>query len=279
MEKFIQNEEVDIICLQEVYLELIKTDSPYFKQKNIAKYDLLDYLVMELQQKTKHDWKYISTANTAIRADIDEFSKCTTGLDNAIVYRSDLFKIKDGLSELKLDNFLSAKEKFKMDKNNIQIVEFTSLANNGSFILINTHLPFNKRPVKTGTNFTRDIKALWNIYEYESWKEKIILVAGDFNLPNSELSKYTNDIYSKIYLVNEPTTISLKEKQFYNPYDHFILSESDQDNILSEPKRAAKVDGEYICIGTKKAQQYDFKYFKQFISDHVPIIITINIPD
>ena len=275
---FAKNENIDIFCLQEVRLELITTADEFYKTKNINKKDILDQIIIQLKQKTKKNWKYISSGEYALRKNFGEFNQCPIGLDNAIVYDSDKFEVKDLIKEFKLNDFINAKERYRTDKNNIIILEVKS-KNNNPFVLINIHLPFATRHVDSSfgeSNYTRDINVLWNIYEYELSKENLTLIAGDFNLPNSSLKLFSDHFNEDEYLLKEPTTISVKYKIFNQTYDHFILDKKYQTKIQKEPFRAAKIQGDLLLLGSEKMQEFTIKGYKNLISDHVPIIISID---
>ena len=277
---FAKNDNIDIFCLQEVRLELITTPDALYKTKNLNQRDILDQIITQLKQKTKKNWKYVSSGEYAIRKNFGEFNQCPVGLDNAIVYNSDKFEITNLITDFKLNDFVNSKECYRTDKNNIIILEVKSNNNtNNPFILINIHLPFSEREVDSSygeSNFTRDINVLWNIYQYELLKENLTLIAGDFNLPNASLKLYSDHFSEDEYLLNEPTTISAKYKIFNQPYDHFILEKEFQNKIENKPSRAAKIQGNLLLLGKEKTQEFTIDSYRKLISDHVPIIISID---
>lgn len=180
-----------------------------------------------------------------------------------------------------------------MDKNNIQIIEFTTLRSSNKLIVINVHLVFNERSVSGNyaNNYYRDFKRTYNVYN--NFDKNISIMCGDFNFDKKDLMNKGGDINKSIngmsktnYVpndihINEPTTLN-KANNFNYTYDQFIFkNDGFKYSIIKKPQRAASKspDGEYIIIGTNvtKGQRIPIEEYKANISDHTPIIMTIDL--
>ena len=254
---FVKNENVDILCLQEVQLDLTTTlNDTYCNLSQSSTF--VNSLKNELGKKTSTQWEFTTSANYAIRKDLEEgdYKACNGSQDNAIFYKKDKFKISNLIGKVGLNNFREANIIYKMDKNNIQIIEFTSTKSNNQLVVINVHLPFNPRPISDNyiDNYYRDFKRASNVYN--AFDKKTSIMCGDFNFDKKDLHKKneasrTNYDPADIH-INEPTTLN-KAYNFNFTYDQFIFKKDRfKYNITKSPQRAASKspEGEYIIIGT-----------------------------
>ena len=291
---FVKNENVDILCLQEVKLDLIPDNFNDLYCKLDPNSSFVNNLKNELNKKTGTQWEFTTSANYAIRKDLDpnihkkyDYIKCSKSQDNAIFYRKDKFKTLDLISEVGLNNFRNAAICYKMDKNNIQIIEFTTQKSNNNLIVINVHLPYASRRVSNNNyddgNYYRDFNRASNVYD--AFDKNISIMCGDFNFDKKDLhlkneAAKTNYAPDDIH-INEPTNLN-HANEFNHTYEQFIFkNDRFKYSVIKKPQRAASKspDGEYIIIGTNvtKGQRIPIKEYKANISDHTPIIMTIDL--
>jgi len=277
---FVRNEKIDILCLQEVYLDINKTTGKLFEKNN-----LIIQLISKLKSKTKKDWGYITSAEYAIREDIGDYHKCDKGLDNIIFFNKNKLIVKDNANQYLLTDFESMKQLYKSDKNNIQIVTFTDKSSRNKLNIINVHLPFNKRPISGSfysNCFDRDFHSLYYVYHGQVMKRTII--CGDFNMPISDFNsvncRSNTGFKASDFHVNEETTLKRKEYDFSQSYDHFVYCSGFEFKIVKNPQRAAsKQNNGQLRLGTSVTteQKFDFEDYRKNISDHVPIIMAIDL--
>ncbi len=256
----VQNESIDILILQEI----------------AADGDFLD----SLQERLGSSWYYFSSRDYALRKPYtdkngQQYKSCQPGdrLDNAVFYNSAEIAARDLSSDYNLDNFASCK--YKTDKNIMQFIRFDTGNAQTKLYVVNTHLPFNDkehraRDLKQAVKFCNDIEG----------SSHLKIIAGDFNYKNTEIEKYTSGY---TVAINEPTTLSSKKNSFASNYDHFIYNDNVSAAISSEPKRLASLNGTKISLGSyeikdPKGKSSSITYYRNNISDHVPVIMTITIP-
>lgn len=275
----LKQSKADIILLQEISLDLEKILGDSEGRKK-AKEDNLKRLCSELTGFSGN-WKYETSANYMLRKDIKigniNYAAGSKTQNNAILYNSSKFSVKDLSSELRFNNFTNAKCKFQ--KNSVQVLKFTELETKEEFIVINVHLASNNNPDK----LNRDVDTLEKLYA--SYKLKYpVIVGGDFNTPRTDLlhRNFDNvDGNSSWYLNNKGLKTSLGKNKstisFANDFDHFIYNNKIKE--ISVMKRI-NIDSDKDTIHNVKIGNHTFEdstEFTQYVSDHYPIIFEYEI--
>ncbi len=265
--KMLKNNSVDILLLQEVSLNLKKTlPVSSYKEREVG--DFLDKLKKTLDMKTHKTWEFYSSANYAIRENINEYRYYPKGLDNAVFYRADKLEAKDLYKQFSFNDFLSCQ--FKTDKNNLQIIQFNiKKTPNFDFYVANLHLPYNNNDGRI-----RDLQTILNIFSRKLYGKKA-LIAGDFNTHSIELLDRIKGSDFKIGVTNE-TTLSKNKYQFSKQYDHFLYNSHISKYIVNQPISLAKLREDKIVLG-KYMSLLEFGYdeFRTEISDYVPIFLEL----
>ena len=266
---FVLDKHIDILALQEVKLELQKRQDTK-KYKILDKNNFLERFAQTLSKQTGGIWKYVSSAEYAIRETIGEYVNCNTGLDNAVLYRSDKVIVEDLHSgyPFHFDNFDISN--YKMNMNHTNILKISSMKDQfldlNYFYFINTHMPAADKNKQS-----RDIDILHQIYTVLDNNTPIIL-CGDFNIGYSELNKIFSDCFVECY---ESTTISAI--RYVNSYDHFILNTvaKKQEGVQKAKRYTSAITDIFtgqIHYGNKVTTLEAFLH----ISDHVPIFMSID---
>lgn len=271
----IKDNDFDIVLLQEVPIGLDKRyDTKIFKtakEKNI-----LDDFTTLLGK----NWSYYSTANYAIRSNItmgeENYVYCDANQNNAILYNGYKVLAKDMATEL---GFAEFKGNFLFDKNTVQVLEFRiSGKETEKFIVINVHLPY--------TNYEhrmRDLKTLEKLYT----KYKLsmgVLIGGDFNLYRGDLTKRNFDFvdgnnswyYDKNFGLKTTFSTDKDSIKFVSDYDHFVYNEKIKIKENMSRVSIKTKDDSVQSIKLGKKTYNSSKDIRKYISDHVPIGITIN---
>ena len=265
---FVADKHIDILALQEVKLELLITENLY---ATLLNNNFLERLTKALPGG---EWKFISSAEYAIRHDSGKYGHCKVGLDNAIVYRSDKVYVEDLSANMQFNFKNFYKSNYKMNKNNTNILRFSSINSQFSdlnyFYLINTHLPAKSRK-KGWLPWMQDIKILKSLYKSIDSNAPIVW-CGDFNAEYDD-PDLKNNFSDCLIGCCKPTTVGAVE--YKNNYDHFILNSAAKSFIIQRPDRYTSdaADGR-ISYGYKFTT---IKYFFDHISDHVPIFMSIDI--
>lgn len=257
--EIIKNNKADIVLLQEV---------PQIYSEEIEHNSFADELINLLGE----DWGYRSSAS---------YSNCSYNLNNAILYR-----YRSVLILREIDN-----SSYDFKYKNVQMVEFT-LRNNYDkrFYVVNLHLPFDRAKISSPTNEMK--------MEMESIKNLIYdrrfpaVFGGDFNMSRREIIretqfsnsvKYIIDGNSSIYNDEQGllTTISTKETQgikLSSGYDHFIVN--NRFTIKKEMRRGFSElqsnnrNCSFITVGSRIYNNSES--YKEYVSDHIPIIISLE---
>lgn len=273
---FVMNKELDVIALQEVKLELLPKQGSNDIYKTISDDNFLERFAQTLSKQTGVVWKYVSSAEYAIRKNINEYTYCNKGLDNAVVYRADKVTVQDLYSShpFHFDNF--EKSNYKMNMNNTNILKIKSMKQSSVFYLINKHMPFKTKQKGWGP-WDRDIQVLYKIYQALDSNIPII-ICGDFNGTAGELGTTFGDCFVGC---RKPTSLSAgifkSSCRYAHEYDHFILNTAATLLVVKEPSRYTSdpdISTGRIRYGYKSTT---LAYFYEHISDHVPIFMSIAI--
>ena len=272
----LKDSKANIILLQEISLDLEKILGDSEGRKK-AKEDNLKWLCSKLSG----NWKYETSANYMLRKDIKiddiNYAHGDRTQNNAVLYNSSKFSVKDLSSELRFNNFTNTKYKFQ--KNSVQVLKFTELETKEEFIVINVHLASNNK----SANRKRDVDTLEKLYA--SYKLKYpVIVGGDFNTPRTDLlhRNFDNvDGNSSWYLNNKGVKTSLGKNKsaisFANDFDHFIYNNKIKE--ISVMKRI-NINSDKDTIHDVKIRNHTFEdstEFAQLVSDHYPIIFEFEL--
>lgn len=276
--KIISESGADIVCLQEVCIDLEKRrDTALFK--NPKKNNVLDYFTKHLSEEKKCEWRAVTSARYLLRANVQkngkDFSYGDKTQNNAILYDAGKFSARDLASDLGFENFSG---EFLFHKNSVQVLLFENIETSEQFIVINVHLPFSNSAKNND-----DLETLKRLTKH--FEKFPLVVAGDFNISREILLKKkffavdgkTGNFSSSEFAI--ATTLSRSEKnfRFANDYDHFVFNEkviekksltrlglASSKNILKK----AKLAGKYF---------YSSNEFVAEISDHFPIIFWFQV--
>lgn len=251
----IQNENIDIMLLQEISIA-----EPFLEK---------------ITEKLGDGWTFFSTKDYALRKPYNNLEYKSAGkndrMDNAVLFNKNVITAKDLFSDYDLDNFQNCK--YKTDKNIMQLIRFDIPESDQKLYVINIHLPFNDKPHRE-----RDLKqaiAFCNDIVGTHYK----IIAGDFNYWKSDIAPKAPEY---IVGVTERTTLSQKKPSFSSSYDHFVYNSKVASSITKEPTRLAQLDGSHLLLGTYEPKDPNhktssFEYYKENISDHTPIIMSIDL--
>lgn len=204
--------------------------------------------------------------------------------------------------------------KYKFSKNHTQLVEFClSGEPSKTFVVVNVHLPLytKDRDRKTLLNYLHDLKSLETLYSDLDKKGRRIIVGGDFNTkrakssgldageilmykyPNSKIERFPGAIVDSdnqlyCYPIRGLLTSGFDKNQSrISPtldIDHFIVKNikvvKDSGLYLgSVHLENNNYNSPYIFKNISKDSKYKgtMKYYKQHVSDHVPIIIELDL--
>ena len=273
---FVTNKSLDVLALQEVKLELLPKPGSNDIYKTIDSNNFLERFAQTLSKQTGTIWKFTSSAEYAIRKNIDEYTYCNKGLDNAVLYRADKLTVQDLYSghPFYFDNF--EKSNYKTNMNNTNILKIKNVSQTSVFYLINKHMPFKSKQKGWGP-WDRDIQVLYRMYQILDSNAPII-ICGDFNGDASELGTIFSDCFVGC---RKPTSISTSifnsAARYAHEYDHFILNIAATQQVVNEPSRYTSdpdIETGQIRYGHKSTT---LEYFYEHISDHVPIFMSIDI--
>ena len=271
----IKGEKADIVFLQEVPIELVKTSEPLFKKAR--KNNILD----DFSKILGSGWCYFSTADYMIRRSVERDGESyiygDMNQNNAILYNSQKVLGKDLADRL---GFTKFDGKYLFDKNNVQAVEFRVSGNEGEkFVAINIHAPFNNLEHRS-----RDLAMLERLYASFKLKSGVV-IAGDFNTARKELLGRNfdfvdgEDSFFSDRSFGLKTSISSKGDNITlaNDYDHFIYS---RKITIKKSMRRAFVNGkestlDVYVIGNREF--FNSTELKKKVSDHLPIVIEISL--
>lgn len=282
-QSFVRDKHIDILALQEVMLNLQIDTTAFLKQ-----------FAKALSEQTGGQWAYTSSAEYALREKKwvkgEYYASCNSdsGLDNAVLYRSDKLVVEDRHSgyPFYFDNFDISKYKMSMNHTNILKISNSNsrFSDVNYFYLINTHMPYNNKE-----NRKRDIGVLRKIcdklYEMDGYSpiffygstntenENInqdiqilpysivdegapIILCGDFNTDCNNLLKRQSYLTFTGYVIECCKTTTRGHKR----YDHFILNNA-ANNLKLQGGHRYKPES----------------FFEKKISDHVPIFMSIDI--
>ena len=267
----------DIVFLQEVWVS---------HPENRALNRMIDQLGSE-------DWGFATSSSYALMEMryVGEESYKTGGYaqNNAILYNKKKLVLNDLADEVGFTNFDG---KYLFDKNNVQLVAFrlvkgktksdTGATSDVKLYAINVHLPYNDYQHRI-----RDLETLESLYSKYKHSSALV-VAGDFNLNRSMLTNRNFDFVdgNKRWFSDLnygiATTVSPSKKKglyFVNDYDHFIYNK--KAKVVKEMYRA------FLQEDLKGKYCEDFHFgkesfssgadYRDAISDHVPIIMTIEL--
>ena len=238
-----------------------------------------------------NDWAFVTSSAYALMEMryVGEEAYKTGGYaqNNAIVYNRKKLVFADLADEVGFSDFSGD---YLFDKNNVQLVAFKLVDGKEDrtsaydLYAINVHLPYNDYQHRI-----RDLETLEKLYA--KYKHNAALViAGDFNLNRSYLTKCNFDFvdgsnrwFSDLNY-GIATTVSPSKKAglfFVNDYDHFIYSK--KTKVVEEMHRAFV--GELEAGRGKFCEDFRFGKesfssgagYREAISDHVPIMMTIEL--
>ena len=273
----------DIVFLQEVWVK---------DPENAA--------LNRMLKRLGNDWDFVTSSSYALMEMryVGEESYKTGGYaqNNAIVYNRKKLVITDLADEVGFTDFDGD---YLFDKNNVQLVEFKLNNKKSKLYAINVHLPYNDYQHRI-----RDLETLEKLYAKYKYSSALV-IAGDFNLNRSALTVRNFDFVdgSKRWY-SDPnygiaTTVSPSKKSgvfFVNDYDHFICNK--KTKVVEEMHRgfaggkndsARKTDsdgrGDSSSGRGKFCEELIFGKesfssgadYREAISDHVPIMITIEL--
>jgi endonuclease/exonuclease/phosphatase family metal-dependent hydrolase len=279
----------DIVFLQEVWVK---------HPENAA--------LNRMLKRLGNNWDFVTSSSYALMEMryVGEESYKTGGYaqNNAIVYNRKKLVLANLADEVGFSDFSGD---YLFDKNNVQLVAFKLVDGKEDrtsaydLYAINVHLPYNDYQHRI-----RDLETLEKLYA--KYKHNAALViAGDFNLNRSALTVRNFDFVdgSKRWY-SDPnygiaTTVSPSKKSgvfFVNDYDHFIYNR--KTKVVEEMHRlfaggkndsARKTDfdgrGDSSSGRGKFCEELIFgnesfssgSDYREAISDHVPIMITIEL--
>ena len=273
----------DIVFLQEVWVK---------DPENAA--------LNRMLKRLGDDWDFVTSSSYALMEMryVGEESYKTGGYaqNNAIVYNRKKLVLTDLADEVGFTDFDGD---YLFDKNNVQLVEFKLNNKKSKLYAINVHLPYNDYQHRI-----RDLETLEKLYAKYKHSSALV-IAGDFNLNRSALTVRNFDFVdgSKRWF-SDPnygiaTTVSPSKKSgvfFVNDYDHFICNK--KTKVVEEMHRAfaggkndsaRKTDsdgrGDSSSGRGKSCEELIFgkesfssgSDYREAISDHVPIMITIEL--
>jgi endonuclease/exonuclease/phosphatase family metal-dependent hydrolase len=273
----------DIVFLQEVWVK---------DPENAA--------LNRMLKRLGDDWDFVTSSSYALMEMryVGEESYKTGGYaqNNAIVYNRKKLVITDLADEVGFTDFDGD---YLFDKNNVQLVEFKLNNKKSKLYAINVHLPYNDYQHRI-----RDLETLEKLYAKYKHSSALV-IAGDFNLNRSALTVRNFDFVdgTKRWF-SDPnygiaTTVSPSKKSgvfFVNDYDHFICNK--KTKVVEEMHRAfvggkndsaRKTDfdgrGDSSSGRGKFCEELVFgkesfssgSDYREAISDHVPIMMTIEL--
>lgn len=269
---FVTNKALDILTLQEVKLELQKRQDTK-RYKTLGKNNFLERFAKTLSKQTGAVWKFVSSAEYAIRENIDEYTYCNKGLDNAVLYRADKVTVQDIYSghPFYFDDF--DKSKYKMNMNNTNVLKIKSAGASSVFYLINKHMPFKSKKKGWGP-WLRDVEVLYRIYKTLDTNAPII-ICGDFNAKADDLAKTFSDCFVGC---RKPTSVSSFNavSRYAHEYDHFILNAAATQRVGTEPSRYTSDPDSTTGRVRYGNKSITLEYFYDHISDHVPIFMSFQ---
>lgn len=274
--------KADIVLFQEVCIDLEKRlDTNIFKisQPN----NLLDVFVNYLGSQ---EWGYFSTAEYGIRTRVtrngQQYGYGDKTQNNAILYNKEKLNAKDWAEMLGFETFSG---EFLFEKNTVQIIEFSLVEkdsvvakNNSSVLIGNVHLPYGNKEARY-----RDLQTLEKLYA--KYKHNYgVIIGGDFNLRRSELINRnfdfvdgTNSWYFDRHF-GLATTLKNDENAFVfsNDYDHFIYNEKIIATTKMERAFIQGRNNSYETVTIGGISYTDAADYREKISDHIPVIIVIE---
>lgn len=199
------------------------------------------------------------------------------GQNNAILYDTTKVTLADLADEAGFTRFDGD---FLFDKNTVQLVRFSLRGGTGAqFVAINVHLPYTDKAHRK-----RDLRTLERLYARYK-RTGGIVIAGDFNTTRTELTARNFDFvdgtdrwFSDRHF-GIATTLSTKGDdriQFANDYDHFVYSK--HITVADQMRRAfSDSRGKTVPSIPFGATVYTSSTaYRKAVSDHVPIIITLE---
>ena len=265
----IKESEADFVFLQEIWVSAPKDEA----------------LKKMCAHLGKSDWDFVSTSSYSLKNLVtigeESYKAGGNGQNNAILYNKSKISLTNLAETIGFTHFGAVESDFLFDKNTVILVEFALKSEpQKKCIAINTHLPYTDK-----THRKRDLATLERLYARYKLKSAV-LIAGDFNYNRRHLTKSNFDFVdgceSHFYDPNFGilTTLSTKgesEVIFANDYDHFIFNKKiavkEQMHRAFSDSLAKSV--EQIQFGTENfTSSIDYR---KAISDHVPIMITIEI--
>lgn len=143
------------------------------------------------------------------------------------------------------------------------------------FRLINTHIHFGSNTTVDMEKRKEEYRVLANeVYtrinkkRYGSNMPSYTILLGDYNMTNEWCARENIENQSIETFQYEETTLKSKEDGFSMNYDHFTFDTISFSGISAEVSRINSVE-KYCCN--------DYEKHRKEISDHVPIVIEINI--
>ncbi len=204
--------------------------------------------------------------------------------------------------------------KYKFTKNHTQLVEFClSGEPSKTFLVVNVHLPVytKNRDRQKLLEYLHDLKSLETLYSDLDKKSRRIIIGGDFNTkrakssgldageilrykyPNSKIERFSGAIVdsdNQLYcyqIGGLPTSGFDKNQSRISPtldIDHFIVKNINvvKDTGLylgSVHLENNNYNSPYIFKNISKDSKFErtMKYYKQHVSDHLPIIIELDL--
>lgn len=267
--EMIRESGADIVFLQEVHITAPKDTA--------------------LQKMREHlgsgEWDFISSSPYILRSTEiignEVYKAGGSGQNNAVLYNKGRLTVRNLAESIGFTHFGKVESGFLFDKNNVMLIEISpSDADARSCIAINVHLPYNDTAHRK-----RDLETLERLYARYKLRHAVI-IAGDFNYSRKQLTRRNFDFVDgsegHFYDPNFgiPTTLSTKgETQiiFASDYDHFIFNK--KIAVREQMHRAGTDSAAKVCdrILFGSAAYTSSVDFRKDISDHVPIMMSVEI--
>lgn len=285
--EIVHENEADIVLLQEVPVELNKG----FVKKYYGDVELHfktpkeRTILNELSEKLGDSWDFSSTAayllHDGVSIDGVDFSGGDMSQNNAVFFDSNRFSAEDMASVLGFTDFPDCDYRF--NKNSVQVIRFTELESEKTFVIANVHLQSKNAIEKRNSDLENLSDMLLNEFGGEISDEPIA-VGGDFNTSRKEFESVGFFLYFVDGKTSPKTTLSTSAEKFKyaNDFDHFVYNQAMKIVITKETMRAklgnAVTNLEKVKSVTIFGKEFfSSKDFRERLSDHVPIIMAFEL--
>lgn len=271
-----------------------------------------DVFLEQIKNKLGGNWRYFSTHSYSLKEKKifgdENFSKCNENLNNAIFYNTEKLSGKDLAQRFNFTDFENSK--YKHDKNNMQVVEFTVRNENNNTInkpkklyVVNVHLPSDENgrmiPNSKHLKYLLTVKIVLTTISQLS-RENAVIAGGDFNygtlilqsdslvrdlwlpeakfLPNWTVDngKIIGNSLDEKYIQEICTTVPRKITNISYPMDHFIYNDNIKNKIIEKMQLVTMRDNKKF-IHIDSSTRIFCEEWHRTVSDHLPISISFEI--